>query len=334
MKYSEEKEDAKKFKQDYVNGLEQLIQRRQKEAEANRMEYIKNIFQDQETYRQDFKKMLGWPLVDYEDPSLPAVSSTLLSEEEGYSVYRMSFTLLDGVLMTGLFFKQKDQKKPLVIVQHGGLGTPELISGVYGNTSNYNDMLQRVIKHGVHAFAPQLLLWHEDYQVEFDRKKIDARLKRVGSSITAIEVFGITKILDYFETQDFVSRFGMVGLSYGGFYTLFTSAVDPRIQSAISCSFFNRRDAIPWSDWTWFRSAQLFDDAEIACLIYPRRLCLQMGNQDELFDYKESLKSFETIKTICKDVGTDWIRLMVFDGTHEFCKDDSPIEQLIDDLMK
>ena len=29
-------------------------------------------------------------------------------------------------------------------------------------------MLQRIIKNGVHAFAPQLLLWADEYNVEYD----------------------------------------------------------------------------------------------------------------------------------------------------------------------
>lgn len=245
----------------------------------------------------------------------------------------MQFEIMDGLKMTGLFFRvEGDEKRPLVIVQHGGGGTPERISRVYESTSNYNDMLHRVIGHKVHAFAPQLLLWNEEYNVKYDRKEIDAQLKRVGSSITAIEIFAITRILDYFETQKYVSDFGMVGLSYGGFYTLYTTAVDTRIKSSISCSFFNKRDVIGWSDWTWFKSAEKFDDAEIACLIYPRKLCIEIGNKDELFDYKYGVESIEKVKKICEKVGMDWMNFIVFDGNHEFCKDDKPIENLVNDI--
>lgn len=333
MNYREEREVTAKTKKEYVDGIDCVIARRQKAAEEKRTEYVKDILTDQERYREEFKRMLGWPLVDHVDNELPSVTSEKIAEEEGYCVYRMSFEILEGLKLTGLFFKQAgDGKKPLVIVQHGGQGTPELISGVYGDTANYNDMLQRVIKYGVHAFAPQLLLWHDDYNVPYNRIEIDARLKRVGSSITAVEVYGITRILDYFETQDYVSTFGMVGLSYGGFYTLYTTAVDTRIRSAISGCFFNKRDAVPWCDWTWQRSAELFDDAEVACLIYPRSFCITIGDKDELFDYRNGEESFEKVKKICKD--TDWVEFKVFDGTHEFCKDDAHIERLAMELSK
>ena len=330
MKYRESMDLTKEYKSNYIKGIEQIIKERQKQAEIVRKESMKDIFENQEKYRNEFKKMLGWPLSEHKSDGLPGVVSEKLSEEDGYSIYRMQFEILKGLTMTGLFFKEGgEEPKPLVIVQHGGEGTPELISGVYGNTYNYNDMLQRVRKNGVHVFAPQLLLWNENYNVDFDRKAIDAELKRVGSSITAVEIYGITRILDYFEAQKYVSVFGMVGLSYGGFYTLYTAAVDTRIKAAISCSFFNKRDIITWSDWTWYKSAEKFDDAEVACLVYPRKLYIEMGNQDELFDYVYSEESFERLKEICCDFGMEWAELIVFNGVHEFCKDDEPIRHII-----
>ena len=87
-----------------------------------------------------------------------------------------------------------------------------------------------------------------------------------------------------------------------------------------------------WSDWCWQNSAEMFNDAEVACLVYPRKLCIQMGNKDQLFDSQYSEESFEDIRRICKDVGTDWVELMIFDGNHEFCKDDLPIKKLVEHI--
>ncbi len=335
MLFREEKTVSAKNKQAYLDGINALISTRQAEAAKRRKDYVKEIFTSPEKYRSEFKAMLGWPLADYTPADLPQVRSTKLADEENYEIFRMEIEIIENLWMSGLFFKMRgEEKKPLVLVSHGGLGTPELISGVYGDTSNYNDILPRVIKYDVHAFAPQLLLWHEDYGIPFDRKELDARLKRVGSSITAVEVFGLTRILDYFEDKPYVKNFGMVGLSYGGFYTLFTTAVDTRIKSAISCSFFNDRDIIAWPDWVWQNSAYKFNDAEIAALCYPRRLCIQMGDKDELFDYKFTEAAFNELKALAKEQGAsdELFHLVIFDGTHEFCKDDFPIQRLINDL--
>lgn len=333
MKYSETKEATAATKRAYVDGINKLIRQRQKQAEDIRNDYCREIFENQEKYRNDLRKILGWPLVDYETSGIPEVITKRLSEEEGYCIYRMQFEILEGLRMTGLFFKSKVKEPlPLVIVQHGGLGTPEFISGFYGDTANYNDMLERVRQQGVHVFAPQLLLWSDEYGVEYDRQNIDAKLKNVGSSVTALEIHGITRILDYFEVQSYVSTFGMVGLSYGGFYTLYTAALDTRIKSAISCSFFNKRDESVKADWAWFKLSEMFDDAEIACMVYPRRLYIEIGNRDELVDYRFGVESFERLRNICKGVGADWIDLTVFDGTHEFHRDDAPIKYLVKDL--
>ena len=330
MLYREDSLAANPTKKLYLDGLNRLLTERKETASARRGQYVKDILRDPERYRRDLCEMLGWPLVDYVKEGAPRVTSTLLADEETHRVLRLSFEILEGLWMSGLYFQYKEEgKHPLVLVQHGGLGTPELIAGFLGDTTNYHDMLERVIRHGLHAFAPQLLLWENRYEIPFDRKEMDAEFKRVGSSITAIEVFGLTRILDYFEQQSEVSTFGMVGLSYGGFYTLYTTAIDTRIRSAISCAFFNSRDRIGWSDWTFWRSAEKFDDAEIAALAYPRHLCIEIAKDDPLFDSRYGLASYERLRDLCVSVGTDFLDFILFDGVHEFHKDDAPIADLV-----
>ena len=101
---------------------------------------------------------------------------------------------------------------------------------------------------------------------------------------------------------------------------------------AFCSSFFNTRDQISWNDWTWFNSAGKFDDAEIACLVYPRKLCIEIGTKDQMFDVAYGIKSYEKVLELCKDVGTDWLSFIAFEGTHEFFKDDAPIKALIEDI--
>lgn len=335
MNYRENKDVSKTNKQIYLAGLEQLIAVREKAAARHRKEYIGGILDDPERYRKDYKEMLGWPLVGHKADAVPNVSSEKLSDEDGYSIYRMQIEVLEGVKLSGLLFKQNsDEKKPLVIVQHGNEGTPELASGFYGSTSNYNNMVQRVVAQGVHVFAPQLFLWHmQNFGVPYDREAVDARLKRVGSSLTAVEVYGITRILDYFQEQNYVSYFGMVGLSYGAFYTIYTAAIEKRIKAALACSYFCDRDKYLWSDWTWFKSAERFNDAEVACLIYPRKLYLEMGDHDNIFDYKNTLASFEDIKRVCGGAVDSWAKLTIFDGDHEFYRNDEDIISFVKDIM-
>ena len=138
MIFREEKEASKTYKQNYLDGIKALLSVRQKAAEQVRAEYIKDVFKNAEKYRNDFKKMLGFPLVDFVYDGAPNLRSTKLADEENYEIFRMEIEILDGLFMSGLFFKMKgEEKKPLVLVSHGGLGTPELISGIYGSLRSF-----------------------------------------------------------------------------------------------------------------------------------------------------------------------------------------------------
>ncbi len=336
MNYSENIEKTSSVKAAYVEDFKALIRKKQLEAEDKRFLHAKDILTNPEAYRTELTEMLGWPLTEYNPAEIPTVAkSEKLAEENRFTIYRMTFEILEGFHMTGLYYEQKGNKKrPLVIAQHGGWGTPERISGFYdNNTSNYNDMLERILQFDVNIFAPQLLLWNiETFGNEYNRHEIDAQLKSVGSSVTAVEIYGIRKILDYFSVRENTSTLGMIGLSYGGFYTLFTAAIDTRIKACISCSFFNSRKEFPWNDWVWDKSFEKLCDAEIACLVYPRNLCIALGKNDDLFTYNTGVEEFERLKSYCKDINTDWLSFIGFDGTHEFIKDDDPIQKCIEIL--
>ena len=100
MQYREQKQDTKEFKQTYIDGINRLIRARQQDAEQKRSAYVKDIFADPDAYRADFRKMLGWPLVEHNETALPAVKKTKLADEQGYCIYRMQFEILEGLELT------------------------------------------------------------------------------------------------------------------------------------------------------------------------------------------------------------------------------------------
>lgn len=55
MNYREEKEKSKQFKKEYLDGIEALIRKREKACEQERNLYIKDIFKNQDKYREDLK---------------------------------------------------------------------------------------------------------------------------------------------------------------------------------------------------------------------------------------------------------------------------------------
>ena len=120
MIYSEGTCKTEQFKREYVDGIESLIRKREQAAETVRES--RDILSNQDKYREELCEMLGFPLTEKHELDEPHIRSEKLSEEKGYTVYRMHFTVLDAVTVTGLFFKQNaEEQKPLVICQHGGL---------------------------------------------------------------------------------------------------------------------------------------------------------------------------------------------------------------------
>lgn len=335
MNYKEQETYAGAYKQEYLDGICKLLSGMEEESERQREVYFSEIATKKEEYREAYIKMLGWPLTQYPCKERPVVTEELLSREEGYQIFRLQIEILPGVKLAGLFFRYDTrEKRPLVIVQHGASGSPEMVSGVTGSTYNYNNMLMRVFEKGVNVFAPQLLLWSvERYGVPFDRRLIDARLKRLGGSVSALEVYGIRRAMDYLETLPDVKNFGMVGMSYGGCFTQMTAACDTRIKAAFSCSFFCDSNVFIQTDLCQLNEKYHFGQAEVACLVHPRTLMLAMGDHDEVFESSRSEAEFKRIGKLLK-TDEDWVSFRIYSGNHEFYKGDTEIERLIEELSQ
>ncbi len=340
MHFREDPHRNESIKAAYLSELNTLIENREAELANTRRAHCADIFQNSDTHRKAYLDMLGWPLnADLPRPTPKAEIIEELGDEGEYTLFRMKIQVMKGLWLSGLYLRlNTEERRPLVIAQHGGSGTPELISGFYfdGSSVNYHNMVTGLMPHRVHVFMPALLLWDPSfYGQPYDRIALDARLKRIGGSVTALEVYSITRAIDYFEATLKPRSFGMVGLSYGGMYTLFTTAAEPRIRSAISSSFFSDRRYYAWADWSYKNAATLYDDAEIACLCYPRRLCIEMGDHDELFVKEHTQSAAEAVRAYAKDAGIDpasWFDCLIFDGIHEYGRMEEPVARLVRDL--
>lgn len=332
--YKEGVEATKKNKQDYLLGIIGLTERFKEDARKERKQYWSKLISNREDCRADFKRILGKPIDADLKSDVLKTEREFLFNKDGYSAYRIKFGFSNGCNLSGLFFEKSKKKMPLIILQHGLLGSPEIMTGIYGETYNYNDILKTVSEFDANVFCPQLLLWDSNmYDVPYDREKIDDDLKRVGSSIAAVEISFLISIIDWFEKSGKVSSFGMIGLSYGAFYALTLAAVDTRIKSIMACAFFHNADKLYFKrDLMWKNSLKYFSFAEIASLICPRKLYLLMGDRDELFGKDLFYDEIDNLEKIFKNSDKSWYKYSVFNGGHEFFADKDMIKDLINDL--
>lgn len=330
--YTEHEKYGNGYRTTYLNGVKKLVEQKQKESLKEREKCTKRILQNKEESRKEYINMLGWPLNEEKKPIL-SITKNKIFENDFAIYYRMQFELFKGYKFYGILFQHKSEKPlPLTIVQHGGQGTPEMCSSFF-DCENYNDMTMRIFDRGVNVFAPQLLLWGSDrFGPDRQRDDMAISLMQVGGSIAALEIYSISSCIDYFKEQSYCNGlFGMVGLSYGGFYTLYTAAVDTRIKVALACSHFNDRIKYQGMDRIWFNSASNFLDAQVAMLISPRFLRIEVGDNDELFDASSAEKEFKTVKLNYKPKGNVYFN--VFKGVHEFCPEDDGLDWFIEKLL-
>lgn len=329
---------------EYVSSIENLLENLKYGSKGNRL--IKE--RDREALRGKYIDMLGYPLTCkkcadnaecHEKPGITA-KKEYLGEYDNMVMTRCQLEVLPDFWFYGILYEPKENQKgknALVIAQHGGGGTPEIIGGLVFDSGNYNHLVRRVIRKGIKVFAPQLLLWGEDVYkgAKYDRIEIDKKLKTYGGSITALEIYCITRSIDYFSALDDIdeNRIGMLGLSYGGMYALHTAAADPRIKVTLSSCWFNDRLKYLKDDWAYFNQANAFFDAEVGYLVLPRKLYIEIAKNDELFDPECAGEDIQRLRQYAEAENcADSLKIKIFDGVHELDKADDGVDFFLENL--
>ncbi|MBS0260934.1 MAG: dienelactone hydrolase family protein [Planctomycetes bacterium] len=278
-------------------------------------------------YRQAFCNSIGYPPPGPLPTSEPTFQK--IGEDGIGTYYRVKIPILPKVHAEGLYIVPKSlppqTRAPLIVSMHGGGGSPEV--ALFRGGANYHDMVRGGVKRGYVVFAPQHLFSAEGFPKDV-RNRTDERLRLVGTSLTSIEIAKITRSLDVLLKRPEVdpTRVGMVGLSYGGYYTLVTAAVEPRIKVAVCSCYYGvqesryQRDelSIP-TDFRFPDRFTLFRDSEIAALICPRALQIQAGSTDGV-DHRDGGKPLAPKSAaFYSRLGlSDRFQHLIFEGGHEF----------------
>lgn len=339
--YTEKPSTGDVYRQNYVDGLKNLLEKLNRESRDARRDFmpVEGFPERIEGYRREYLSMLG---IDQMDISAPArVACEEVGEDEICKIYRYALHMPEGIPFYGILFVPHERKDPapLVICQHGGHGTPELAANMHGK-NNYNNLIQRTLERGAIVFAPQLLLWRyhgesdaqRTHPVPYDRRQLDASLKRFGLSITGLEITFIRRAISFFSELEIVDaeKIGMTGISYGGYFTLHTMAAEPRIKVGYSNACFNDRHYYPaFTDWYYKDSGNRFQDAEIAALCAPRKLFLSVGKADPVFDYCHAIPEAGRVKDYYKAFGREENLIFhVWEGGHTVADTDEGFDFL------
>lgn len=275
--------------------------------------------------RETFADRMGYPPPG--KPGREAPRFQKVGDDSIGTYYRAWIPVLPGVHAYGMYIVPKGVKgrAPLLISMHGGGGSPEV--ALFRGGANYHGMVRGGVERGYVVWAPQHLFRADGYPQDI-RRQIDDRARLLGTSITAIEIAKITRGLDVILKRPEVDpkRVGMVGLSYGGFYTLVTMALDPRIKTGVSSCYFGVQEyrydqdelSVP-SDFRFHDRMSLHKDSELLAMICPRPLEIQAGATDAP-THREMGKVLAPVGAEhYRKLGRgDDFRFLVFAGGHEW----------------
>ena len=240
------------------------------------------------------------------------------SGEDAVATYCRIWVQITPELETyGLYIVPKGLKEhaPLVIAMHGGGGFPELAA--FYNDSRYHDMVRGAVERGYTVFAPHHIFYpyhdrdHGTPIPEDVRAILDEQLRRRGTTLLAVEIAKITKALDVVLARPEVdaSRVAMIGLSWGGAYTQYTTALEPRIRVAVSSCSVQGELAAPDAKPGYGMHREM-TTADLIRLIAPRPLQMQFGDHDPHNPIDQVRRSLSGL-----DVPFE---LAIFPGDHEF----------------
>lgn len=257
-----------------------------------------------------------------------------VGEDKYANIYRVWVEVMDDVHAYGIYMVPKNLKgpAPLIIAQHGGGGNPEAIVD-FDTRINYHSFGPEAVKRGYIVWAPALTMlsgYANDPRIPgVSRELLDRKLKMAGTSIIGVEIYKIiesTKTLIRNRPEIDENRIGMTGLSWGGFFTMYTAALWPSIKVAVPSAYFRDTEVVlkqAAADDSRVEPDRLLLEGvghfQAIGMICPRPCMVQLGENDTLFDMEGAKREAKRASTFYEKLGiADRFEFNTHSVGHEF----------------
>lgn len=231
---------------------------------------------------------------------------------------------------------QRGRRYPGIVCCHGHGNAREQLVGLdqHGRPilTSHREIARRLACHGYVTIAP-------DWRVFGERAEPAERLplwtnicdaahltaEHFGFNLLTLDIWDAMKTVDYLISRPEVdpARIGCVGKSLGGTMSLHLAASDQRIHGACISGYFastgnSLRNLNSCGSQILPGLLQWGDRAEVAGLICPRPLLIQVGEYDSVFSSPDALREFARLETIYQAAGAkSKLGLDLFEGVHE-----------------
>lgn len=284
------------------DGVLDIAIRTAQEARAGRwrrdLSSVENYNRSIATNRARFAEIIGVrdPRVDFESPALVATleEPALIARGATYDVLRVRWPAFGEVHGEGLLLEPRGRDPIAAVVSVPDCTqTPEQVAGIQPGVAPESQFARHLAESGCRVIVPVLI----DRAVEvrgregfraYSRQPMSSReflfrpAYQLGRHLIGYEVQKVLAAVDWLARDK--APIGVMGYGEGGLLAFYAAAIDTRIQATGVSGYFDSREH-HWSepfDRSVFSLLTQFGDAEIATLILPRRLLIEVCRAPEV----------------------------------------------------
>jgi len=275
-------------------------------------------------------------------PSHPQIVERI--REEGYTREKVIFNTEPNMAVVAYLLVpdgvKRGAKAPGLLCAHGHGNGKDDVAGIHhGEPARINtirglnyDYARQFARRGYVVIAPDWRGFGErrvgyDFPGRDGCNVVFLKALKMGLNPLTLNVWDAFCCLDYLQSRPEVDgkRLGMAGLSYGGTMTLFTAALDERVKAAVISCYLNEYGsyAIELGNFCGSQTVpsllEYGEMADVAALIAPRPLLIEMGRLDDGFPIEHSRRAYQHLQRAYRVAGAaDRIACDEFDGGHQF----------------
>ena len=281
-----------------VEGIHRYLDRSTAAAVESRESFWKRDYQSNERYSQSvavnrahLRRIIGAV-----DQRLPAAAIRLetgnldpltIGSGSGYKIYAVRWPVFEGVDGEGVLLEPERRPVARIVAVPDADWTPEMLAGITPGVDIAAQTARRLAENGCEVLVPVLIdradTWSGIAGIRMTnqphREWIYRMAYEAGRHIIGYEVQKVLAAVDWFtrRNEERSAPIGLTGYGEGGLISLYTAALDPRVQATLVSGYFQGRTEL-WKEpiyrdlWGLLRE---FGDAELASLIAPRGLVVE-----------------------------------------------------------
>jgi hypothetical protein len=282
--------------------------------------------------RESVLRMLGYP-----PPGTPHAANPQFAEigrDDDGTFFRVAMPLFnEGLSVDGILIRPHVDfaQKVLAVAIHGGKGCADWDSGLLEMANHDKAIGRRLARRGHLVWLPSCPEpdpgFTPDASTLDPHKYLEIKARLVGTTLAALDLYRILRSTEAVLAWSGLSRALAVGLSYGGFRALYATALSDRFVGCVASCFVNDRRSVQeqyagegnFLDWVFPNMLRTATDVEIAQLICPRPLGVEVGASDTLFPLAGARSAGAEIAAQYARLGvSDRFLFDVFAGGHEY----------------